>query len=127
MIGWIVQATALSLCLIAVLHYLYVFFKTTLTVPKVKDLVNRPQKQYDAIFNTMGTGGTKHAAANNRGSGGGSARESTTDISTLPILGVSGGGSSGGQRNPWENREGASVSMKQELKHFLKELNSNNR
>ena len=131
MIGWIVQATTLSLCLIAVLHYLYVFFKTTLTVPKVKDLVNRPQKQYDAIFNTMGAGGTKHAAANIGGSGGGTARVSTTDISTLPILGVSGGsggsgGGSGGQRNPWENREGASVSMKQELKHFLKELNSNN-
>jgi hypothetical protein len=135
MIGWIVQATTLSLCLIAVLHYLYVFFKTTLTVPKVKDLVNRPQKQYDAIFNTMGAGGTNHAAAVVRGGGGsgsGTARGSTTDISTLPILGVSGGSSgsssssSSGQRNPWENRESASVSMKQELKHFLKELNSNN-
>jgi hypothetical protein len=46
----------------------------------------------------------------------------------LPILGASGGGDS--QRNPWENREnreGASILMKQELKHFLKELNSNNR
>lgn len=143
MIGWVVQATALSLCMIAVLHYLYVFFKTTLTVPKVKDLVNRPQKQYDAIFKTMGKGGTTNATSINGGSFNrdGGARETTgaaaaaaattTDISMLPILGASGGGDS--QRTPWENREnrenreGASILMKQELKHFLKELNSNNR
>jgi hypothetical protein len=114
MIGWIVQATALSLCLIAVLHYLYVFFKTTLTVPKVKDLVTRPQKQYDAIFKTMGNVGNVGNAGNagnkNRsGVASGASGASTTDISALPILG-----------------ESSAMSMKQELKHFLKELNSNN-
>ena len=108
MIGWIVQATALSLCLIAVLHYLYVFFKTTLTVPKVKDLVNRPQKQYDAIFKTMGNNRNNH---NNVKINNNLSSTSTTDISSLPILGSS---------------DGNAMSMKQELKHFLKELNSNN-
>lgn len=118
MIGWIVQSTTLSLCLIAVLHYLYVFFKTTLTVPKVKDLVTRPQKQYDAIFKTMGNAKNANAAARANTPGGGG-RVSTTDISALPILGASEFG---------ERREGGSsaMSMKQELKHFLKELNSNN-
>ena len=111
MIGWIVQATALSLCLIAVLHYLYVFFKTTLTVPKVKDLVNRPQKQYDAIFKTMGNNRNNN---NNVKINNNSSSTSTTDISSLPILGSSDG------------RDGNALSMKQELKHFLKELNSNN-
>ena len=114
MIGWIVQATALSLCLIAVLHYLYVFFKTTLTVPKVKDLVNRPQKQYDAIFKTMG-GNTNHNNHNNHNNVKINASSaSTTDISSLPILGSSDIG-----------RESNAMAMKQELKHFLKELNSN--
>lgn len=110
MIGWIVQATALSLCLIAVLHYLYVFFKTTLTVPKVKDLVNRPQKQYDAIFKTMGNNRNNN---NNVKINNNLSSTSTTDISSLPILGSSDG------------RDGNAMSMKQELKHFLKELNSN--
>jgi len=112
MIGWIVQATALSLCLIAVLHYLYIFFKTTLTVPKVKDLVNRPQKQYDAIFKTMGNTNNNHNNHNNVKINASSA--STTDISSLPILGSSD-----------TSRESNAMSMKQELKHFLKELNSN--
>jgi hypothetical protein len=35
------------------LHYLYTFFQTNLTIPKVKDLVNKPQKQYETLFNTM--------------------------------------------------------------------------
>ena len=114
MIGWIVQATALSLCLIAVLHYLYVFFKTTLTVPKVKDLVNRPQKQYDAIFKTMGNNRNNNNNNNNVKINNNLSSTSTTDISSLPILGSSDG------------RDGNALSMKQELKHFLKELNSNN-
>ncbi len=123
MIGWIVQATALSLCLIAVLHYLYVFFKTTLTVPKVKDLVNRPQKQYDAIFKTMGISSSSKGTNGNNGNNGNNSSkinssfassDSTTDISSLPILGSSDIG-----------RENNAMSMKQELKHFLKELNSN--
>ena len=121
MIGWIVQSTALSLCLIAVLHYLYVFFKTTLTVPKVKDLVNRPQKQYDAIFKTMGISSSSKGNNGNNSSKINSSfasSASTTDISALPILGSLDGR---------EGRESNAMAMKQELKHFLKELNSNDR
>jgi len=43
----------ISLVLIILVHYLFTFFKTNLTIPKVKDLVNKPQKQYDALFDTM--------------------------------------------------------------------------
>jgi type II secretory pathway component PulC len=43
----------LSLILIILVHYLFTFFKTNLTIPKVKDLVNKPQKQYEALFDTM--------------------------------------------------------------------------
>ena len=81
MIGMVVQMTAISLCLIAVVHYLYVFFKTTLTVPKVKDLVNRPQKQYDAIFKAMG-----EMKAGGGLNGSNSSNSSTTSISSIPIL-----------------------------------------
>ena len=78
--------------------------------------MTRPQKQYDAIFKTIGNAKNANAARANTPGGGG--RVSTTDISALPILGASEFG---------ERREGGSaMSMKQELKHFLKELNSNN-
>ena len=120
MIGMVVQMTAISLCLIAVVHYLYVFFKTTLTVPKVKDLVNRPQKQYDAIFKAMG-----EMNAGGGGSNGGSAAavisSSTTSIASLPILGGAGGG--GGGTASGSSSETAAIAMKQELKQFLKGLN----
>lgn len=53
MLPWIIQMSIISLIVIALIHYLFTFFKTNLTIPKVKDLVNKPQKQYDALFNTM--------------------------------------------------------------------------
>ena len=50
---WIIKSMTISLILIALIHYLYTFFKTTLTVPKVKDLVDYPQQQYEEIINTI--------------------------------------------------------------------------
>lgn len=53
MLPWVIQMSVLSLILIILVHYLFTFFKTNLTIPKVKDLVNKPQKQYEALFDTM--------------------------------------------------------------------------
>jgi|UniRef100_A0A6C0CLB7 type II secretory pathway component PulC len=53
MLPWIIQMSIISLILIILLHYLFTFFKTNLTIPKVKDLVNKPQKQYEKLFDTM--------------------------------------------------------------------------
>ena len=53
MLDWIIQISIISLILIILIHYLFTFFKTNLTIPKVKDLVNKPQKQYETIFNTI--------------------------------------------------------------------------
>jgi hypothetical protein len=53
MILWIINFTILSVVFIFLVHHLLLFFKTTLTVPKVKDLVHAPTQKYDAIFNTM--------------------------------------------------------------------------
>jgi len=52
MLPWVIQMSVLSLILIILVHYLFTFFKTNLTIPKVKDLVNKPQKQYEALFDT---------------------------------------------------------------------------
>jgi hypothetical protein len=52
---WVIQATIVSFVIIFVMHNLYVFFKETLTVPKMKDLVRRPQQKYDALFRELQT------------------------------------------------------------------------
>jgi hypothetical protein len=35
------------------IHYLYSFFQRTLTIPKIKDLVNRPASAYKEIYETI--------------------------------------------------------------------------
>ena len=50
MIGWALQWTIISLILIMLVHYLYSFFINTLTVPKVRDLINKPTERYNKIL-----------------------------------------------------------------------------
>jgi hypothetical protein len=59
MILWIFQITILSIIFIFLVHSLILFFKATLTVPKVKDLVNTSQKKYDKIFNVLSNTASK--------------------------------------------------------------------
>lgn len=49
----IIQWSIISLILIILIHYLYSFFQTTLTIPKIKDLVNRPSDAYREIYDTI--------------------------------------------------------------------------
>ena len=53
MLFWTIQVTLISIILIFLIHHLLVFFKTNLTIPKVKDLVYAPTQKYEAIFNAM--------------------------------------------------------------------------
>ena len=96
---WIIKVTMISLLLIFLLHYLYSFFKTTLTSPKLKDLVNKPQEKYNTIYNSLksaGDGGVQNLGedANN------SIYHSNSNSNSNPS------------------------SMKDELKKYLKELNT---
>jgi hypothetical protein len=50
---WIFKVSVLSLIFIFLLHYLYTFFISTLTIPKVKDLVTIPQQKYDELFHSL--------------------------------------------------------------------------
>lgn len=50
---WIIQVSILSLIFIFLIHYLYSFFISTLTIPKVKDLVTLPQEKYNEMFQTL--------------------------------------------------------------------------
>ena len=50
---WIIKVSILSLIFIFLIHYLYSFFISTLTVPKVKDLVTLPQEKYNEMFQSL--------------------------------------------------------------------------
>ena len=41
----------ISFILIILIHHLFIFFKETLTVPKVKDLIHEPLEKYKNIDN----------------------------------------------------------------------------
>jgi len=57
MLYWIIQTTIISFILIYLVHHLFNFFKSTLTVPKIKDLVNAPTQKYENIFNVLSHNG----------------------------------------------------------------------
>jgi hypothetical protein len=58
MLGWIIQIAIISIIFIFLVHHLITFFKTTLTVPKIKDLVNSPNYKYKNIFDTISNNST---------------------------------------------------------------------
>ena len=53
MLTWIVQISIISIIFIFLVHHILLFFKTTLTVPKIKDLVNSPNQKYQNIYDTI--------------------------------------------------------------------------
>ena len=53
MLSWIVQITVISIILVFLVHHLINFFKATLTVPKIKDLVNAPIQKYENMLNII--------------------------------------------------------------------------
>ena len=56
MLSWIIQISLISIILIFLVHHLIGFFKSTLTVPKIKDLVNSPSQKYQHMFDTISKG-----------------------------------------------------------------------
>ena len=98
---WIFKVSILSLIFIFLLHYLYSFFISTLTIPKVKDLVILPQQKYDELFNSLEQ--NKSVQGNNGHNGNGN-----DNLPPLPSLSSS--------------SLPSSQSMKDELIRFMKEI-----
>jgi cell shape-determining protein MreC len=107
MLTWIIQISIISIIFIFLVHHLLLFFKATLTVPKIKDLVNSPTQKYQNIFDTISNKNNSYSS-----------------IDLLPTSEFS--------SNPdfLSNLQEVSVeskSMKDELKNFLKkQLNNSN-
>lgn len=103
MLSWIIQITIVSIILIFLVHYLFNFFKETLTVPKIKDLVNVPNKKYENMYNII--------SKNNEN------QNTYTDIDLLPIQPDR---QDENKVEPTWDKSVDSNSMKNELKNFLK-------
>lgn len=107
MLGWIIQIAIISFIFIYLVHHLLNFFKNMLTVPKVKDLVDSPNKKYEDIFATLNN--TNKSFSNNNSN---NSNNSFTEIDLLP--------------SSSSNKDSSNTDMKDELKNFLKkQLNSN--
>lgn len=100
MIFLIIQYAILSLLLICIFHYLYNFFKNNLTVPKVKDLVNKPASAYSEIYEIINKDITKL----NSQQLSKSINSSINNSNTYP--------------------DDSNLNMKDELKKYLSKLNS---
>lgn len=53
MLIWIIQSIILSVIFILILHNLICYFKDTLTIPKIKDLISSPSLKYENIYNII--------------------------------------------------------------------------
>jgi hypothetical protein len=86
-------------------HHLLCFFKTTLTVPKIKDLVNSPAAKYQHIFDTISfeNGTSPDASIESESS-------SSSEYSVIDLL---------------PSSDTTDSSMKDELKNFLKKQLNN--
>ena len=104
MLFWILQSMLLSIIFILVVHHLIHFFKTTLTIPKMKDLVNAPIQKYDNMYNIIGNSQSSSLSS--------FTSSSTIGDSSSFLPSASSSSSSIG--------DSSSFLMKNELKHFLK-------
>jgi len=109
MLSWIIQITIISFVLIFLVHYLFNFFKSTLTVPKIKDLVNIPNQKYKNMYNIISK---NNETFNNENSN--NDEHNYTDIDLLPKL------DNEFIPNTDSNSNSNSDLMKNELKQFLK-------
>jgi hypothetical protein len=100
---WIFKVSILSLVFIFLLHYLYSFFISTLTIPKVKDLVTLPQQKYDELFHSLEK--NKSIQVNKGGGGNGNNNLLPSSLSS--------------------SSSSSSQSMKDELIRFMKEIGGN--
>ena len=119
MLFWILQSMFLSIIFILLIHHLIHFFKTTLTIPKMKDLVNAPTQKYDNIYNIIG----KHQNSGLPSDLSSSSPISDTGIeSFLPTESVASSShiDSFLPTSSIQATTSSSSLMKNELKHFLK-------
>ena len=109
MLTWILQISIISIIFIFLVHNLLSFLKSTLTIPKIKDLVNSPITKYQHIFDTISNNNSNKSHSYNGNNGNNNYNNdlsnSYTDIDLLPTENIN---------------TNINSDMKDELKTFLK-------
>jgi hypothetical protein len=113
MLTWILQISIISIIFIFLVHNLLSFLKSTLTIPKIKDLVNSPVIKYQHIFDTISNSNSNKSHtynySNNEFSNSHTNDKSYTDIDLLPT-----------ENTNTNTNTNTNSDMKDELKMFLK-------
>jgi len=105
MFSVIIKMSLMSIITIFLVHHLIYFLKSTLTVPKIKDLVNLPNQKYKDIFDTITSNhNDNHNDYDNA--------SNYTSIDLLPPV--------TNENNDPSNMKNDPSNMKNELKDFLK-------
>ena len=121
MLYWIIQITVISIIFIFLIHNLIHFFKSTLTVPKIKDLVNTPTQKYEDMFNIISN-------KNNYNSNTSFTSEySLSELLPSTNINTNSTNINTNSTNINTNSTNNETTMKSELKNFLKkQLNNSN-
>lgn len=69
---WLLQIAALSILGIFLVHHSFLFLQNVFTTPKIKDLVDAPERKYKRIYETI------HGGGGGGGGGVGNSASSTT-------------------------------------------------
>ena len=112
MLSWIIQITVISIILIFLVHHLINFFKLTLTVPKIKDLVNSPTQKYENMFNIIKNNSNSSSSFNTNFNNSNTSYSQSQDYTLIDLL-------------PKQEIKQEDSSMKNELKNFLRKQINN--
>ena len=108
MISGVILWAVISLVIIMLTHNIYIFFKDTLTVPKVKDFINEPNNIYKEVEETLKK--ERENINNNTNNN----KINNTNNNTINTT----NNNTNNKTNNMNENE-----MKDELKHFFKKLN----
>jgi hypothetical protein len=114
MLFWTIQTAIASFIFIFLVHYLINFFKSTLTVPKIKDLVNTPTQKYENIYKII-----SHSKNNNNKSNQPD-KKNNGQYDIADLLPTITNSTNVASSTPIDKNN-----MKNELKHFLKSQMNN--
>ena len=117
---WFIQNIAFSISLIVIIHYLYLYFESTLTTPKVKDLIHCPKQKYNSLFETINSqlnlSDTKHQTKEHLGIVPRNSKNSVSGLGFDAGIGLDTGLDSNGPSME------TNAAMKNDLKSFLRTI-----
>ena len=101
MLYWTIKITIISIILIFLVHHLISFFTSTLTVPKIKDILSSSSQKYELIYNIISKPDAQYVPQPLHENNESSAYNKSTSIDLLP-------------------NASSDDNMKLELKNFIK-------